>query len=121
MSSHQLDPDLVEKAIGFHGLPLQKIWEGERGDADLSRIGVTNPDYSVYQSRQKTLTFHDRAKRFKLHQFISKKADILYDSALTQQSTRGRNERRRPGDFQQCEYLNYHLNLINPLHVITHF
>ncbi|XP_065084214.1 tetratricopeptide repeat protein 14-like isoform X2 [Ochlerotatus camptorhynchus] len=103
MSSHQLDSELVERAIGFHGLPLQKIWEGERGDADLSRIGVSNPDYSVYQSRQKTLTFHDRAKRFKLHQFLSKKADSLYDSELNRQPLMARTERRRPGDFQQYD------------------
>lgn len=103
MSSH-LDPELVKRAIGFHGLPLQKIWEGERGDADLSRIGVSNPDYSVYQSRQKTLTFHDRAKRFNLHQFLSKKADSLYDSEVNRLPLRTRTERRRPGDFQQCEY-----------------
>lgn len=101
MPLHQLDPSLVEKAIGFHGLPLQKIWEGERGETDLSQLGIIDPNYDVYQSRQKTLTFHDRAKRFKLHQFLSKKADLLYDSALT---TKGRNERRLHGDFQQCEY-----------------
>lgn len=116
MSSHQLDPELVDRAIGFHGLPLQKIWEGERGDADLSRIGVSNPDYSVYQSRQKTLTFQERAKRFMLHQFLSKKADYLYDSELSKQPLRARTERRRPGDFQQCEY-SFFITYWNRLHV----
>lgn len=58
------------------------MWEGERGNLDLVHIGVTYPDYSMYQARQKYLTFQDRAKRLKLHQFISKKATELYDSRL---------------------------------------
>lgn len=102
-----MDPNLVEKAIGFHGIPLQKIWEGERGDADLSRVGVVNPDYLVYQSRQKSLTFHDRAKRFKLHQFLVKKADVLYDSALTVIELKEGDENCQHGEFQQCEYCFY--------------
>ncbi|XP_055544011.1 tetratricopeptide repeat protein 14 [Wyeomyia smithii] len=125
MPLHQLDPSLVEKAIGFHGLPLQKIWEGERGETDLSQLGITDPNYDVYQSRQKTLTFHDRAKRFKLHQFLAKKADLLYDSSLTATLAKDRNERRRHGDFQQYEHF-----FIPPLDIfmdsdandkITHF
>ncbi|XP_058447447.1 tetratricopeptide repeat protein 14 homolog [Malaya genurostris] len=103
MSISQLDASLVEKAIGFHGLPLQKIWEGERGDAELSCLGIINPDYTVYQSRQKTLTFQDRAKRFKLHQFLSKKAEFLYDSALVTVTAKDRLERKRGGEFQQNE------------------
>lgn len=79
-----LDKDLVARAISYHGLPLQKMWEGERGDAELVRLGLVHPDYSLYQSRQKYLTFQDRAKRLRLHQFISKYADPLYDLSLTQ-------------------------------------
>lgn len=77
-----IDKDLVARAISFHGLPLQKMWEGERGDSDLHKIGLIHPDYQLYQNRQKYLTFQDRAKRLKLHQFISKNADTLYDSSL---------------------------------------
>ncbi|XP_052563411.1 tetratricopeptide repeat protein 14 homolog isoform X2 [Culex pipiens pallens] len=118
-----MDVGLVEKTIGFHGLPLQKIWEGERGESDLARLGIISPDFSVYQSRQKILNFHDRAKRFKLHQFLSKKADLLFDRALSVPAPR--RERCAPGDFQQNEKF-----LIPPIDVfidadshekITHF
>lgn len=77
-----INPELVAKAIGFHGQPLQKIWEGERGENDLTNMGVVNPDYSAYLSRQKHFSFQDRAKRLKLHQFIARKANILYHSNL---------------------------------------
>jgi hypothetical protein len=75
-----MDAGLITKTIGYHGLPLQKIWEGERGNGDLQRCGVTNPDFSVYSARQPSLPFQDRAKRLKLHQFIAKKASELFDS-----------------------------------------
>lgn len=77
-----INPELVAKAIGFHGQPLQKIWEGERGENDLTKIGVVNPDYTAYMSRQKHFSFQDRAKRLKLHQFIARKANILYHTSL---------------------------------------
>ena len=77
-----LDKELVARAISYHGLPLQKMWEGERGDTDLMQIGITQPDYNLYQARQKYLTFQDRAKRLRLHQFVSKYANCLYDKAL---------------------------------------
>lgn len=73
---------LISKSLGFHGQPLQKIWEGERGDSDLARIGVSNVDYTQYQKRQKHFSFQDRAKRLKLHQFIAKKATALYHNSL---------------------------------------
>lgn len=73
-----INPSLVAKSIGFHGQPLQKIWEGERGDVDLLKIGVINPDYSAYQMRQKHFTFQNRAKRLRLHQFIAKNAKLFF-------------------------------------------
>lgn len=73
-----LNPALVAKSIGFHGQPLQKIWEGERGNVDLLKIGVVNPDYSAYQTRQKHFTFQNRAKRLRLHQFIAKNANLFF-------------------------------------------
>lgn len=78
----RLNTHLISQSLGFHGQPLQKIWEGERGENDLNRIGILNPDFSTYQIRQKTLTFQDRAKRLKLHQFIAKKAKSLFDARL---------------------------------------
>lgn len=73
-----LNPSLVAKSMGFHGQPLQKIWEGERGDVDLLKIGVVNTDYSAYQMRQKHFTFQNRAKRLRLHQFIAKNANLFF-------------------------------------------
>lgn len=78
----QLNTELIARSISYHGLPLQKMWEGERGETDLLQQGVLRPDYSIYQMRQKYLTFQDRAKRLKLHQFISKKADEVFDQRL---------------------------------------
>lgn len=83
-----LSSSLVYKTLGYHGQPLQKIWEGERGENDLARHGVINPDFSTYQARQKSLTFQDRAKRLKLHQFISKKATNLFDISLVEEVPR---------------------------------
>lgn len=59
---------------------MQKVWEGERGDADLTRANV-KPDFGVYHSRQKHFVFQDRTKRLKLHQFLARKATILYRKA----------------------------------------
>lgn len=78
----KLSTDLVARSISYHGLPLQKMWEGERGETDLQQQGLARPDYSMYQMRQKYLTFQDRAKRLKLHQFISKKADEVFSQRL---------------------------------------
>lgn len=73
-----INASLVAKSIGFHGQPLQKIWEGERGDIDLLKIGVVNLDYTAYQIRQKHFTFQNRAKRLRLHQFIAKNANTFF-------------------------------------------
>ena len=78
-----MNKNLVEKCIDFHGMPLQKVWDGERGDDDLARMGLHRFDYINYSRRQKSLTFHDRAKRLKLHQFIAKKADDLFNNDVT--------------------------------------
>lgn len=77
-----LSKRLVERSLGYHGLPLQKIWEGERGENNLSSMGIRKPDFSTYLRRQKYLSFHDRAKRLKLHQFIAKKANQLFDPSV---------------------------------------
>lgn len=77
-----LSATLVAKSLNFHGQPLFSIWQGERGDNDLMRIGLISPDFSTYQARQKNLAFQDRAKRLKLHQFIAKKANALFDASL---------------------------------------
>lgn len=77
-----MDPSLVSKSLNFHGQQLQKMWEGERGDNDIPKIGVSQLDFAAYQSRQKHLSFQDRGKRVMLHQFIAKEAPSLFDGSL---------------------------------------
>lgn len=79
-----VDYALVERTLGFHGAPMQKVWEGERGDQDLLRATVA-PDFGVYAGRQKGLEFADRAKRLQLHQFLARKADVLFGRQPQQQ------------------------------------
>lgn len=81
-----LDASLVTQSMNYHGQQLQKTWEAERGEEDLSKIGVGTLDFAVYQSRHKHLTFQDRGKRLKLHQFIAKEANALFDSTLLEEA-----------------------------------
>lgn len=74
-----MNAEWVAKSIGYHGQPLQKIWEGEFGEQSLYHLGITNPDYSVYQARQRYFAFQDRAKRLKFHLFIAKKATEMFE------------------------------------------
>ncbi|XP_054746912.1 tetratricopeptide repeat protein 14 homolog [Anastrepha obliqua] len=79
-----MNPNYITRALCFHGQPMQKIWEDERGAGNIHQCGVpAQPDYSIYQERQKNFTFQDRAKRLKLHQFFARKAPDLYDTELT--------------------------------------
>ncbi|CAH0749186.1 unnamed protein product [Diatraea saccharalis] len=81
-----LDSSLVAQSINYHGQQLQKTWEAERGEDDLAKIGVGALDFAVYQSRHKHLTFQDRSKRLKLHQFIAKEANSLFDVSLSEET-----------------------------------
>ncbi|XP_020812666.1 tetratricopeptide repeat protein 14 homolog isoform X2 [Drosophila serrata] len=74
--------DYISHALGYHGQPLQKIWDDERGVDDLRTMGLTQVNFSVYQERQKYFTFQERAKRLKMHQFLARKATDLYDRLL---------------------------------------
>ncbi|XP_039948367.1 tetratricopeptide repeat protein 14 homolog [Bactrocera tryoni] len=79
-----MNTNYIMRALSFHGQPMQKIWDDERGAGDIQKCGIpAYPDYSIYQERQKYFTFQDRAKRLKLHQFFARKALDLYDSELT--------------------------------------
>lgn len=82
---------LVAQSINYHGQQLQKSWENERGEDDLAKVGVGALDFAVYQSRHKHLTFQDRAKRLKLHQFIAKEANSLFDASLLEESPSSSN------------------------------
>ncbi|XP_067640202.1 tetratricopeptide repeat protein 14 homolog isoform X2 [Eurosta solidaginis] len=80
----EMNSSYITRALSFHGQPMQKIWEDERGTGSLQNCGVPNQiDYSIYQERQRYFTFQDRAKRLKLHQFFARKATDLYDAELT--------------------------------------
>jgi hypothetical protein len=52
-----LSAELITRALNFHGQQLQKLWESERGEADLVKINVNvkELDFGVYQQRQKQL------------------------------------------------------------------
>lgn len=73
-----LNSEWVTKSIEYHGQPLQKVWEGEHGIQSLQNIGVRNPDFTLYQTRQRQFVFQDRAKRLRIHSFIAKKANELF-------------------------------------------
>lgn len=68
--------------MNFHGQQLQKLWESEHGEHDLTRRNIRDLNFHVYGQRQKTLSFQDRAKRLKLQQFIVKKADAIFSTSL---------------------------------------
>jgi hypothetical protein len=94
----EVNKTLLERSLAYHGLPLQKAWEEEKGINDLKRLGLVNLDYSVYFARQRSLNFNDRAKRLRLHQFMCKKANYLFDTKnLETISKRIYKERHVPG------------------------
>lgn len=77
---HELNKDLIAQTLGFHGLPLIKTWNEEKGLNNLVRLGIqqNNIDTSVYQARSKILNFTDRSKRLRLHRFICEKSESLF-------------------------------------------
>lgn len=95
-----LNKKLVERSIGYHGQPLQKVWEGEHGEHSLHGLGITNPDYSVYFARQKNFAFHDRAKRLQMHSLIAKKANELFEVESTVELNESSRSAAPSVDFQ---------------------
>lgn len=73
-----LNSEWVRKTLEYHGQPMQKVWEGEHGNQSLHQLGIRDPDYSFYMTRQKRFVFQDRAKRLKMHSFIAKHANKLF-------------------------------------------
>ncbi|XP_075213498.1 uncharacterized protein LOC142319753 isoform X2 [Lycorma delicatula] len=106
----QLDAELVARAINFHGQPLQKIWESERGEGDLQKSNV-DLDFGVYAQRQKHLNFQDRGKRLKLHQFIAKKANVLFDPELNEREERPPTRSNEPGLYAVLPPYDSFLNI----------
>lgn len=82
----QLDGNLLSQSLNFHGSQLQKLWEAEYGESNLAKQDVKDLNFNVYGQRQKYLTFQDRGKRLKLHQFIAKKADFLFSNDAANQN-----------------------------------
>uniref|UniRef100_A0A1B6DD97 S1 motif domain-containing protein n=2 Tax=Clastoptera arizonana TaxID=38151 RepID=A0A1B6DD97_9HEMI len=86
----QLSSDLIARSLNYHGQMLQKTWESEKSD-NLQKMGINNLEFTVYQQRQKYLSFQDRGKRLKLQQFIVKKSNELFDPNVMQiEETRSR-------------------------------
>lgn len=77
---------LVTQSFNFHGQQLQKMWEAERGEQDLIKHNIKDLNYELYNKRSKHLSFQDRGKRLKLHQFIVKKANIIFSKDITEKT-----------------------------------
>ncbi|XP_035910771.1 tetratricopeptide repeat protein 14 [Anopheles stephensi] len=74
-----LNRELIQRTVGYHGKPLQKIWESELPPYELQKLGIDDGlDFVVYMARQKHFTLQERAKRLKLQQFIVRNANALY-------------------------------------------
>jgi hypothetical protein len=52
-----MDPRLIGQALNYHGLHLQKVWESERNETELSMLNLKEPNFEIYQQRQKTLRY----------------------------------------------------------------
>lgn len=50
-----MDARLVAQALNYHGQQLQKVWEGERNENELAMLNLKEPNFEIYQQRQKTL------------------------------------------------------------------
>jgi hypothetical protein len=77
---NELNRNLIVQSLGFHGMPLIKTWNEERGSSDLVRLGIQQNavDTTLYHARLKTLNITDRTKRMRLHRFICDKAELLF-------------------------------------------
>lgn len=52
-----MDARLVAQALNYHGQQLQKVWEGERNENELAMLNLKEPNFEIYQQRQKTLRY----------------------------------------------------------------
>lgn len=52
-----MDARLVAQALNYHGQQLQKVWEGERNENELVMLNLKEPNFEIYQQRQKTLRY----------------------------------------------------------------
>lgn len=77
---NELNRNLIAQTLGFHGMPLIKTWNEEKGSSDLVRLGIQQSavDTTLYHARLKVLNFTDRTKRMRLHRFICDKAESLF-------------------------------------------
>lgn len=75
-----MNSDWIKKSLEYHGLPLKSIWDGERGEQELHRLGLsTAVDYTTYRNRSKYFGgLAERRVRSQLHRFIAKNAPALF-------------------------------------------
>lgn len=86
-----LNKDLMVRCLNFHGQQLQKVWDAERSE-ELARYNIKDLDYMQYAQRQKHLSFQDRGKRLKLHQFIVKKSNVLFSPSALDNITKSESQ-----------------------------
>lgn len=55
-----MDPRLIAQALNYHGQQLQKVWESERNESELAMLNLKEPNFEIYQQRQKTLRYFFR-------------------------------------------------------------
>lgn len=78
--SETIDSDFLKRTFGFHGIPLMKVWNEERGPNSLKNLEI-HPDYvdtSVYVAREKIPNNVDRMKRLRIHKFICRRAEKIF-------------------------------------------
>lgn len=76
-----LNSQWIRQSLEYHGLPLKSIWDGERGEEELTNLGLTKIDYTTYRQRTKNFgPLEERRFRVKLQKFIVKNAATLFDS-----------------------------------------
>lgn len=52
-----MDPRLISQALNYHGQQLQKVWENDRNEMELPNLNLKEPNFEIYQQRQKTLRY----------------------------------------------------------------
>jgi hypothetical protein len=112
--AHELNRNLVSQSLGFHGMPLIKLWNEENGLNSLEGLGIqqNSINTAVYHSRLKVLNITDRTKRLRLHRFICNKSEELFksfredpsDKRIRRLVSSGGKPPRFRHDWQSLEY-----------------
>jgi len=73
--SHDINNDLVIRALNYHGQQLSSFMK-ERNM--YQQLDVKNVDFHLYHQRSRELKMEDRGKRLLLHRFISQNSERLF-------------------------------------------